>query len=67
MPERRLLQVRLTDEARAGLDRFSTRRGITLTALLEALGHQLADDDTWMPLELVARAREIDAERRSRR
>lgn len=68
MAERRLLQVRLTDEARAGLDRFTTRRGVTVTALVEALGEQLAvGDDEWVPAETVARAREIDAERRSRR
>lgn len=63
--ERRLLQVRLTDEARAGLDRFTTRRGVTLTAYLEALG--LAGDGDPTATEVIAVAREIDRERRSRR
>jgi hypothetical protein len=63
--DRPLLQVRLTPEARAGLDRFTVRRGVTLTAYLEALG-LLADGDPTAEA-VFARARAIDQERRSRR
>lgn len=61
--DRPLLQVRLTPEARAGLDRMCGRRGVTLTAYLEALGQLQPQIDD----EVVALAREIDRERRSRR
>ena len=65
-PARRvLLQVRLTDEARTGLDRFTTRRGVTITGYLEALG-LLGDGDPTAD-EVFARARQIDRQRRSRR
>lgn len=60
---RRLLQVRVTDEARAGLDRICNRRNITVTAFLEALG-RLAPP---APEDVVELARRIDQERRSRR
>lgn len=60
-----MFQVRLTDEARAGIDAYCTRRHITQTAWLEAFG-QLArrgDPDDEAVVEL---ARRIDRERRSR-
>jgi hypothetical protein len=62
---RRLLQVRLTDEARAGWDKASTEEVATVTALLEAYGEALAADDK-LPPKVVNRARAIDRERRSR-
>lgn len=62
------MQAKLTDEAAAGWDRYCTRRNVTYTALMEALGQRLADgDDTWLPEDVVARAHAIDRERRSRR
>jgi hypothetical protein len=63
MAKRILLQVRLTEDARAGLDRIASRRGVTITALFEAIGQlQPPIDD-----EVVDLARSIDRERRSRR
>jgi hypothetical protein len=59
--------VRLTDDAAAGWDRLCTRRGVTMTALIEALGRSLNEGEEWVPDDAIRRAREIDRERRSRR
>lgn len=63
---RRRVSYRLTDEALAGFDRMAARRGITVTAMLEAFGHLATDHDPDGD-EVVDRARAIDRERRSRR
>jgi hypothetical protein len=59
--------VRLSDEAAQGWDWLCTARGVTLTALLEALGRILATGEDWTPDQAIDRARQIDRERRSRR
>lgn len=65
---RRPLQAKLTDTAADGWDRLCTRQRVTYTALIEALGEQLAaGDDTWLPVEIIDRAHQIDWERRTRR
>lgn len=66
MVERRPAQFRLTEAAHAGLDRLATRHGITKTALIEALGLIGADRDPTIA-EVIALARQLDRERRSRR
>jgi predicted transcriptional regulator len=60
--------VRLDDTASRGWDRLVEARGVSRTALAEALGQLLAEgDDRWLPEEAVKRARLIDRERRRRR
>jgi hypothetical protein len=65
--ERQRVPIRLTEEARAGLDRYCTRERITLTALLEALGLEEAEDHDVLAPAVVERAAAIDRERKSRR
>lgn len=62
------MQAKLTDEAAAGWDQLATRRNVTFTALMEALGELLAASEVeWVPDEAIARAHELDRQRRSRR
>jgi len=65
MARRRMFQVRLSDDARAGIDAYCTRLGVSMTAYFEAFGllHRRGE-----PSEdaVVRRARELDADRRSR-
>lgn len=65
MAPRRLLQVRLTDKARAGWDKAAVDEGATVTALLEAIGLGLAERER-LPRHVVRTARKIDKDRRSR-
>lgn len=67
MPDRRRSTLDLTEPARRGLDRFCTHQRVTLTALIEALGLELADDQDVIPASVVRRAGDIDRNRRSRR
>lgn len=58
----------MTAEAAGGWDQLCTRRNVTFNTMVEALGELLAaGDDDWVPDEAVARARDLDAQRRSRR
>ena len=66
MPAPRQTSVRISDEARRGLDRLATSHGVTLTALLEALGRQVDSDPEVIPSAVIDEARRIDFERRSR-
>lgn len=59
--------MRISDEARRGFDRLATRHGVTLTALLEALGQLVEAQPDALPPEVIDAARRIDFERRSRR
>jgi hypothetical protein len=60
------IRARLTDEAAQAWDRLVTAEGVTVTALVEALGRELGEG-TWRPTRrAVERARQIDRERRSR-
>lgn len=63
MTDWRMTQVRLSAEARDQLDRICLDHGVTLTALIEALG---LVGGSWLDDEIVARARQIDRDRRSR-
>lgn len=61
------LSARVSDGARRGWDRATTRHGSTFTALIEALGLAL-DEGAWdVPAELADRAQSIDRDRFSRR
>lgn len=64
------MNLRLSPEARRGWDRLSRTEGVSLTALIEALGLEL--DERRAPtdpygLAVVERARRIDHERGTRR
>ena len=61
------VSLRLSDEARRGLDRAATSSGVTLTAMVEAFGRLLDADPSLLLDEAVALARRIDFDRRSRR
>jgi hypothetical protein len=49
------------------IDRLCTRRSITYTALMQGLGEAIADDPEVVPESVIQRAKQVDAERRSRR
>lgn len=72
---RRILAVRISDEAREAIQAHCLQYGITITAWVEALGTRLIEMRTEAPPddplqavanETVRRAREIDAARRTR-
>lgn len=73
MAERPYLGGYVSPEAREGWRLFARSRGVSVTALLEALGPVLAELDdpidelpAWAR-DAVRQAREIDADRRRRR
>lgn len=60
------IRARLTDQAGGAWDRLATSEGVTITALVEALGLEL-DEKRWRPTAAtITRARQIDRDRRSR-
>jgi hypothetical protein len=62
--------VRLSDEARSGWERVCEHEGVSLTALMEAIGCVFHETGvTQLPAAgmVLERARRIDAERRTRR
>ena len=61
------LSARVSDNARRGWDRATTRHGSTFTALIEALGLALDEGEWDVPDEFVAEAQRIDRDRFSRR
>lgn len=64
------MNLRLTDEARRGYDNFCSAYGVTLTALIEATGRELARNPTKLAergADILDEARRIDFERGSRR
>lgn len=68
--KRRNLHVRVTDESFDGWTAFANRHGVSLAALVEAMGVQLGetlDPESEPGWKMVEQARRIDAERRSRR
>lgn len=67
MTRRRPIASELTEAAIAGIDQFCGRERITRTALLEALGLELADGHDVIPPAVVERAATIDRHRKSRR
>lgn len=64
---RQQVQVRLSPEARRGFDRLVTEHGTTLTSVLEVVGLELAAGRMPLPAKVLADARKIDLQRRSRR
>lgn len=67
------LRVRLTPDARDGLELLAARNKVTLTALLQAMGEESAKREgqigelTSFGTAVFERAAAIDLERRSRR
>lgn len=60
------IRARLSDEAKAAWERLCISEGVTITALIEALGRDL-DEGGWTPSRRVfSEARRIDRARRSR-
>lgn len=67
MPGRRRRAVfELTDQAHTGLDAIATRHHTTKTTIIEALGTLARHADPTLD-EVIAEARRLDVERRSRR
>lgn len=64
---RRRIPVELTETAIDGIERFCTAQRITRTALIEALGLELAEQHDVIPPAVVERAATIDRNRKSRR
>lgn len=60
------ISAKLSDEARRGLRRFCSDRGVSLTAFIEAIGLTLDERQPLEVDEVVARAKVIDDERRAR-
>lgn len=63
------MTLRLTDEARAGWEKACVTTGVSLTALVEAIGRDLNDSGRLLErgADLIEAARVIDLERRRRR
>lgn len=60
------IKGRLTEASGRAWDKVATTEGVTMTALLEALGRAL-ESGAWKPSRrVIEEARRIDAERRSR-
>jgi hypothetical protein len=64
---RRMLNAYLTEEAHDGWHEFAREHGVTVSALLEVLGRRLRAGELPDRSSMVAEARGIDAQRRSRR
>lgn len=61
------LHASVSDEARDGWQQFAAAHGVSVTALIEAIGIRLADMEPpgdWSAI--IEEARAIDAERRRR-
>lgn len=67
---RRGMNLRLSDDARRGFDNFCTAYGVTLTALVEAIGLEMSRNPSKLAErgeDILTEARRIDFERASRR
>lgn len=67
MDERRNLHVRLSAVAYDAIREFCDDQGVSVTAVVEALGRLLVGGTTATPDEIVDAARRIDRQHRSRR
>lgn len=68
MAERITVTVRLSPDSRKGWERAALLGGVTLTALVEAIGQQLLEQQgTVTNAAVLTMARAIDQERRNRR
>lgn len=63
--ERRSLQIRLTEDARAGWARLATAERVSMTALVEAIGLELAERRKVIADRTIRRAASIDHDRRT--
>lgn len=63
---RRKLQLWLSEEDIAALDRVRNRRNLTRTTFIKALIEHMDADPEWVPESVFERAAELDKERRSR-
>jgi hypothetical protein len=61
------VSIRLSDQARRGVDQLVHDAGVSLTAIIEAFGLLYAEDRRTVSEDVLARARQVDAERRDRR
>lgn len=60
------IRGRLSERAGRGWDRFLASEGVNATALLEAMGRDMADGKWWIPSRVSREAKEIALERDSR-
>ena len=71
LAEREVITAKISRKAADGWRQFCAANGVTLTALIEVAGLDLAKETSPPTVEarvkMVQRAREIDLERRSRR
>jgi hypothetical protein len=71
LEHREILSAKISKRSAEGWKRFCHGNGISLTAMIEVAGLQLADEQVppriEARVEMVKQAREIDIERRSRR
>jgi hypothetical protein len=67
MTERRRIPAELTETAITGIDRFCAHHRITRTALIEAIGLELAEGHDVISATVIDRAATIDRHRKSRR
>lgn len=65
-PGKKQLNVFVSEESFQAWRRFADAQGVSVTALIEAMGLELATVDRLSPTlrSLVVRARQVDAERR---
>lgn len=61
------MNLRLTFDARRGWDRVCRDNGVSLTALVEAIGLEMDDRHQPIPPEVIELARTIDHDRKTRR
>lgn len=61
------ISVRLDDDARRGLDSVTKGRGVSMTALFEAIGRLVDQREIELPEQVIDLALEIDFERQRRR
>lgn len=68
--DRKQIHVKVCRSSWEGWEDYARREGVTLAALLDAIGHQLAAvagrNGTQLGKSVVPEAREIDADRRRR-
>lgn len=63
---RRNVNLRMDDGARSSWRSYCTKQGVTLTALIDALGYELERNPKLIPPRVIDKAREIANERNAR-
>lgn len=59
--------ARLSDAAADGWEHWAAAQGLTVSALLEAIGCELAEGTTELSWKTIKRAQQIQADRKRRR